>query len=491
MEKPADTGMEGCCSENPKAAVPGRRKRKPGLESARLLPGLQVRSAFIPHSVGWAFVANMRWPLAVSHCQLFCLSILPAKSLGVPTVCQLFPRGRPSDHTKPQPGALAASHAAHRELAAARWRSAPAYRSCRGGRPLRLRRRSGRRRGSRRRLCDFGFDLPGDELIPQYNRLRGDRKMAARYLRRHGDHRARAGRGPGKIQPLWRRVSLTARTSGGELGSVAPAVRPWRRGPRARTGTPGRSQTPQTATRPVSLSSIPQIRHTALSSSQSTSSPESAQHRLKQGSKMTLRFAHLSVHLVALGTHCPTDPSLCHGLKRRLLRPSRSFGNTPCGVRPARAARNIHEWLQTPLLRPPKQHSPGPGNCRSSQYIRSCTRLAHPLHASPRGHVQHPFPRASRRPLPGTRHEHSPRVCSGTRTRALCRGTLARTLTSVLAQGPLAGIPTCSSKHTGQSRGAHSPPGEPPADAICLPIGARICGGKCCIRWRAHLLCAL
>lgn len=176
------------------------------------------------------------------------------------------------------------------------------------GSPARLRRRSGRRRGSRRRLCDFGFDLPGDELIPLYNRLRGDRKMAARYLRRHGDHRARAGRGPGKIQPLWRRVSLTARTSGGGLGSVAPAVRPWRRGPRARTGTPGRSQTPQTATRPVSLSSIPQTRHTELSSSQSMSSPESAQHRLKQGSKMTLHFAHLSVHLVALGTHCPTDP---------------------------------------------------------------------------------------------------------------------------------------------------------------------------------------
>lgn len=183
--------------------------------------------------------------------------------------------------------------------------------------------------------------------------------------------------------------------------------------------------------------------------------------------------------------------SLCHGLKRRLLRPSRSFENTPCGVRPARAARNIHEWLQTPRFRSPKQHPPGPGTCRSSQYSRSCTWLAHPPLASPHGHVQHRFPRASRQPLPFTRHEHSPRVCSGTSTRALCRGTLARTLTSVLAQGPLAGIPTCSSKHTGQSRGAQSPSGEPPADAICLPIGARICGGKCCIRWRAHLLCAL
>lgn len=131
--------------------------------------------------------------------------------------------------------------------------------------PLRLRRRSGRRRGSRRRLCDFGFDLPGDELIPLYNRLRGDRKMAARYLRRHGDHRARAGRGPGKIQPLWRRVSLTTGSSGSGLGSVAPAARPWRRGPRTRT--PGHSQTPQTATRPVSLSSTPRTGRTEVSSS--------------------------------------------------------------------------------------------------------------------------------------------------------------------------------------------------------------------------------
>lgn len=34
----------------------------------------------------------------------------------------------------------------------------------------------GSRPGPHRRLCDFGFDLPGDELIPRYNRLRGDRK---------------------------------------------------------------------------------------------------------------------------------------------------------------------------------------------------------------------------------------------------------------------------------------------------------------------------
>lgn len=32
------------------------------------------------------------------------------------------------------------------------------------------------RHGPHRRLGDFGFDLPGDELIPRYNRLPGDRK---------------------------------------------------------------------------------------------------------------------------------------------------------------------------------------------------------------------------------------------------------------------------------------------------------------------------
>lgn len=312
--------------------------------------------------------------------------------------------------------------------------------------------------------------------------------MAARYLRRHGDHRARAGRGPGKIQPLWRRVSLTARTSGGGLGSVAPAVRPWRRGPRARTGTPGRSQTPPNSHSPgVTLQHSPDPAYRAVFLTvnvQPRVCTTQAQARLEN------------------------DPSLCASLctpgrpgytlsHRSVPVPKACATGSNAGYCAHRAASETHlvecglHVLQTPLFRSPKQHPRGPGTCRSSQYIRSCTRLAHPLHASPRGHVQHRFPRASRRPLPGTRHEHSPRVCSGTRTRALCRGTLARTLTSVLAQGPLAGIPTCSSKHTGQSRGAHSPPGEPPADAICLPIGARICGGKCCIRWRAHLLCAL
>lgn len=136
--------------------------------------------------------------------------------------------------------------------------------------------------------------------------------MAARYLRRHGDHRARAGRGPGKIQPLWRRVSLTARTSGGGLGSVAPAARPWRRGPRASTRIPN-----ATAASRVSLSSTSRTERTAVSSSQPMQ-PRVTQHRLSQGPrKLALSFAHRSVHLVVLGPHCPQIRAGSKGLSCR------------------------------------------------------------------------------------------------------------------------------------------------------------------------------
>lgn len=69
-----------------------------------------------------------------------------------------------------------------RTPAVARWRSAPEQGprlGGRGGRTGPLRRGRGSqagRRGPRRRLRDFGFDLPGDELIPPYNRPRGDRE---------------------------------------------------------------------------------------------------------------------------------------------------------------------------------------------------------------------------------------------------------------------------------------------------------------------------
>ena len=53
---------------------------------------------------------------------------------------------------------------------AARGRAAPARRGSRA-RPG-----GGAGEGRRRRWGDFGFDLPGDELIPAYNRLLGDRE---------------------------------------------------------------------------------------------------------------------------------------------------------------------------------------------------------------------------------------------------------------------------------------------------------------------------
>lgn len=111
--------------------------------------------------------------------------------------------------------------------------------------PTRGRGGGGRGRGPRRRLCDFGFDLPGEELIPPYNRLRGDREngcgaicvamgIIARALERvHG-----RGASPEKYSLCRRRVSLTARagTSGGwALVSLTPGAE--RRG----SGAPGRA----------------------------------------------------------------------------------------------------------------------------------------------------------------------------------------------------------------------------------------------------------
>lgn len=257
MEGPADRRERGSCLETPKNRKASRPLSleegggKPGLGSARLLP-LVAKEIGFSSVIGMGFccqhaVAFGSQPLSnflpvhPSSKRLwgtYCVPVFPLESPKQPhkanvaegTCC--LSRSGPGN-AQPPGGALNS-------------RTGPASR---GGRPLRLQGRSGRRRGSRRRLCDFGFDLPGDELIPLYNRLRGDRKMAARYLRRHGDHRARAGRGPGKIQPLWRRVSLTAETSGGGLGCVAPAARPWPRGPRASTRTPGPSLPPQSLAR--------------------------------------------------------------------------------------------------------------------------------------------------------------------------------------------------------------------------------------------------
>lgn len=452
-----------------------------------MLPGLQRTPAFILHSMGWLFVASMRWPLAVSPCRISCPSILPANGCGAPTVCQPFPRSRPSNHTKPQPGAPAASHAARREGAAARWRPAPAHRPGRGGRPPRRRGRSGRRRGSRRRLCDFGFDLPGDELIPLYNRLRGDRKMAARYLRRHGDHRARAGRGLGKIQPLWRRVSLTARTAGGGLGSVAPAAGPWRRAPRAGTGTPGlltlHSRSPGGAPRPERPSRPCHSKRPA----QGLHSAGSSKARSRPSASPR------SLHTRAFRAR--TEPQ---------SRPSPegpSTGAKVCGCAP-RGGRPSNPAAPHPPRPPPEL-----GVCRPSRCSLLCTRL-------PRGTRQ---PRAShevtcgapsRRPRGGRSDPPAPagaapHACArGARTRAPPPGALPRTLTASLARGLLLADPRVPPNTLGRA-GAHTRrPASPPRALSACPsargsvvVNAAFDGGRiCCARseraaiiWKAEI----
>lgn len=77
--------------------------------------------------------------------------------------------------------------------------------------------------GPRRRLCVFGFDLPGDELIPPYNRLREIGKMAAVLSPSPwGPSRAR-GRGASleKYSLCRRRVSLTERRTAGTRARVS------------------------------------------------------------------------------------------------------------------------------------------------------------------------------------------------------------------------------------------------------------------------------
>ena len=257
VEGPADRRGGGSCPETPK----NRKASGPlSLEEGGRKPGLGVSKAptMVAKEIGFSSVIGMGF--CCQHAVAFgsqplsnFLPVHPSSKWLWGTYCVLaFPLESPKQPHKANAseGTCCLSRSgpgnAKPPGGALNPRTGPASR---GGRPLRLQGRSGRRRGSRRRLCDFGFDLPGDELIPLYNRLRGDRTIAARNLRRHRDHRPRAGRGPGKIQPLWRRVSLTAGTSGGGLGCVAPAARPWPRGPRASTRTPGLSQTPQSLAR--------------------------------------------------------------------------------------------------------------------------------------------------------------------------------------------------------------------------------------------------
>lgn len=282
--------------------------------------------------------------------------------------------------------------------------------------------------------------------------------MAARYLRRHGDHRARAGRGPGKIQPLWRRVSLTAGTSGGGLGSVAPAARPRPTGPRASTRTLGLPQTPQ----PLALCHSPALPGTSVRPSHPHSQcPTQGLHNTGSvkplASRISLHTKSFRVHIVPQIREGPKGPSRRH--KRQLLLPPISFRNTPCGVLPASAT---HTWSGfEPLCSAPTNNILQGWALVGPQSKLSRARGSHTAHTS------HMLPTRSRAAsLPVCLLAASP-LALATNTHHACAQGLAhvnfleahftRTLTSLLAQGPLAAIPTCSSKHTRQSRGAHSP----------------------------------
>lgn len=133
----------------------------------------------------------------------------------------------------------------------------------------------GRGRGPRRRLCDFGFDLPGDELIPPYNRPRGDRENGCGAICvAMGTIACARGRGasPEKHSLCRRRVSLTARDLGrrGSGLSYPRSGAPGKVCPLRRVGIPGCCQTPRktclpfTAAHPVRVTSTRYTAHATV-----------------------------------------------------------------------------------------------------------------------------------------------------------------------------------------------------------------------------------
>lgn len=119
----------------------------------------------------------------------------------------------------------------------------------------------------------------------------------------------------------------------------------------------------------------------------------------------------------------------------------------------------------------------------------------------PRGHVQHPFPPASWRPLLW-HWSQTPCVCAGSHTRELCQGTLTLAHSHLcllrVHSLPYPRVPP----NTPGRAGAHTRPGEPPRTLSACPsargsvvVNAAFDGGRiCCVRseraaiiWKAEI----
>lgn len=163
------------------------------------------------------------------------------------------------------------------------------------------------------------------------------------------------------------------------------------------------------------------------------------------------------------------------------------------------------EWLRAFLFCTHKQHPPRLGTCRPSKYTVSYTRLAHCTHQP---HVAHEVTCSipSRLPLgglsSGTRHQHSPCVCAGSRTRELSRGTLY-SHTHILACSGSTRCHTHVFLQTHQAEpGRTLAPASPPRTLSACPsargsvvVNAAFDGGRiCCVRseraaiiWKAEI----
>ena len=222
--------------------------------------------------------------------------------------------------------------------------------------PARGRDSGGRGRGPRRRLCDFGFDLPGDELIPPYNRLRGDREngcgaicvamgtIARARARAHACARARThthGRGasPEKYSLCRRRVSLTVR---GPLAAGLRSLLPQVQSDEALGPLAGR---------PTEAGWDPWV---LPNSSEDPSTSHT--HTPRLGDKHSCYTAQTTPSTVESITPARTILSLWRGPARvSRPQPQAGTGTGPCPLAPLAAPRSIHD--RYPRTQPPSRRS--------------------------------------------------------------------------------------------------------------------------------------